>query len=359
MEGRTGSVSPRKEVVVRGRKELDLTTVPGGDGITTLYSQLNTCINDLDQKVGTVLRQHEVDFLSVYKSHMFSIQKEMKLLKEKASDEANKRRRDEEMVKLELERDWFRTEAVRLDALCKDYKRSAEEWKAKATVLEEERQFLQDQVIMAKKVNARSMEQLQTLQQKSRESLLTKSESSPTPQDRSTSSAPANPLFVTHLTPDPHTSTPDLHEQRYKDTISHLRNQLNVSQSALRRIRAVKTDYLLEKGELEDFFLACIEEVKKDIQVRRERMTSYSQRKTPIRPLNESELKFFTDTDKKRVIELLLTQDQVLLFLHRSLFPEPRSQSVARIPEIRQKKGREGRRNVGSPYPRHALFRER
>ena len=338
--------------VLRSRREVDFNTVPGGEGITALYSQLNSCISDLDLKVGTVLRQHEVDFLNVYKSHMFSIQKEMKLLKEKASEEANKRRRDEELVKLELERDWFRSEAVRLDSVCKEYKQSAEEWKARAQALEDDRQFLQDQVILAKKLHARSVEKIETLQQRT--------ESSPISKEFPTSTEAKSPVFVTRG------GSPDLcspgdtresDEQRYKDTITHLRNQLRVSQSALKRIRAVKTDYMLERGELEDFFLACIEEVKREITIRREKSVSLSRNKSPAR-LTALSLQCFTDSDKRKVMELLLSQEQVLLFLHRSLFPEKRSQSVARIPDLTQK--RQGQRQkAATPYPRHALFRER
>lgn len=352
MEGKgwspRGGQSPSKEML-RSRREVDFSTVPGGEGITALYSQLNSCISDLDLKVGTVLRQHEVDFLNVYKSHMFSIQKEMKLLKEKASEEANKRRRDQELVKLELERDWFRTEAVRLDSLCKEYRQSAEDWKARAQALEEDRQFLQDQVILAKKLHARSMEQMETLQQRT--------EFSPISKDFPPSTEAKSQVFVTRG------GSPDLGEpretdsQRYKDTIAHLRNQLRLSQAALKRIRAVKTDYMLERGELEDFFIACIEEVKREIQTRRGKSPSRSRIKSPAE-LNDLSLQSFTDSDKRKVMELLLSQEQVQLFLHRSLFPEKRSQSVARIPELTQK--RQGQRQkAATPYPRHALFRER
>ena len=90
----------------------------------------------------------------------------MKLLKEKASEEENKRRRDEELVKMEQERDWFRNEAVRLDKICKgtvslEYKKSVEKWKSRADALEEDRKFLEDQVLGAKKLNLRAREQLE------------------------------------------------------------------------------------------------------------------------------------------------------------------------------------------------------
>lgn len=99
-------------------KALD-SSIPQADTINGLYNQLQTNIADLDKKVGNILTQHEADFLNVYRGHMFNIQKEMRMLKDKADAEESKRKKDELVVKLEHERDWFRNEAVRLDEICK------------------------------------------------------------------------------------------------------------------------------------------------------------------------------------------------------------------------------------------------
>lgn len=99
-------------------KTLDA-SIPQAETINSLYNQLNSNIADLDKKVGSILTEHEADFLSVYKGHMYNIQKEMRYLKDKADAEESKRKKDELVVKLEHERDWFRNEAVRLDEICK------------------------------------------------------------------------------------------------------------------------------------------------------------------------------------------------------------------------------------------------
>jgi glutamate-1-semialdehyde aminotransferase len=94
-------------------------SIPQAETINGLYSQLQSNLAELDRKVGSILTQHEADFLSVYQGHMFNIQKEMRALKNKADAEESKRKKDELVVKLEHERDWFRNEAVRLDEICK------------------------------------------------------------------------------------------------------------------------------------------------------------------------------------------------------------------------------------------------
>lgn len=363
--------------VAKARKDLDVATLPNGENITSLYGQLNTCISvrdtqDLDHKVENVLKKHEADFLNVYRGHMFNVQKEMRMLKEKASEEENKRRRDEELVKMEQERDWFRNEAVRLDKICKgegslEYKKSVEKWKSRADALEEDRKFLEDQVLGAKKLNLRAREQLElyhktygligseskiespslSLDQSSRqEDLLAGPGKKVTYQGGTSSSELQSPMGEGRR-------VVGMAETQYVETINHLKSQLEAERRNLRQIKSAKTNYLLEKGELEDFFLQCIEEVRKEILTRRMKsaqllsrnaskvMTrSSSARHFPKAAVPESaddiKLEMFTDSDKRKVIELLVSNEQVLLFLHQSLFPQKRepSASQSRLQEV-------------------------
>ena len=91
----------------------------------------------------------------------------MRALKEKANEEESKRRKAEKIAALEKERDSLREKAERLDKVCKEYKKGVEKWKNKSDALEDDRKFLEEQILAAKKQNSRLQEQLGALQQSS------------------------------------------------------------------------------------------------------------------------------------------------------------------------------------------------
>jgi hypothetical protein len=90
----------------------------------------------------------------------------------------------------------------------------------------------------------------------------------------------------------------------------------------------------MQRNELEGFFLECVEEVKKDVIRRRLQSANYSVKKNTrgsAKTLNndmeeqDPRLDQYTSTDKKKVIELLLSNENVLLFLYEKLFPAVQS----------------------------------
>ena len=84
---------------------------------------------------------------------MYNVQKEMRQLRDKANEEECKKRRDSKISQLEHERDWFRNEAVRLDKICKEYKRGVEKWKSRVETLEDDQGFLEQQIMNTKVEN--------------------------------------------------------------------------------------------------------------------------------------------------------------------------------------------------------------
>merc|ERR1719310_2549496 len=137
---------------VEKRKEL-LEPMKSGSDILKLHGELQALADELDEKVEGKLNNNENAFFLAYKSHMYTVQKEFNELRQKADEEETKTRRDAKISSLEKELDWFMNEALRLDELCKKYKKELDKWKGKADALEDDRQFLQNQIMSAKKNN--------------------------------------------------------------------------------------------------------------------------------------------------------------------------------------------------------------
>lgn len=64
-------------------------------------------------------------------------------------------------------------------------------------------------------------------------------------------------------------------EVKYVETIRHLKNSIDSEKKNARSLRADKVNFMMQRNELEEFFLECIEEVRKDIVKRRTITSSY------------------------------------------------------------------------------------
>jgi len=128
-------------------------------------------------------------------------------------------------------------------------------------------------------------------------------------------------------------------EFKYQGRINNLRDKLKQQKMKTIEANSNKVKYFSDRNELEDFFLNCIEEVKKDIVKRKTKQDSYPHKKfnrsssqnfKKSKSLKGPKYEQFTKTDKKKVIELLISNEQVLLFLYEHLFPyeTQRPQSV-------------------------------
>ena len=133
----------------------------------------------------------------------------------------------------------------------------------------------------------------------------------------------------------------DIYDQNQKLIVENdkLKEQLRLSKSQLeierrnsRDLKTEKTNYFSKRSQIEELFLSCIEEVRKDIQ-RRKAVTLakdanlnsslHAKRNRKIddslsQAINNEQ---FTAPDKRKVIDLLLSNENVLLFLYEKLFP--------------------------------------
>ena len=108
-------------------------------------------------------------------------------------------------------------------------------------------------------------------------------------------------------------------ERQYQKEIRELKKNLSREKRDCARLRAAVVTNQTQRAELEEFFLRCIESVKRDIGRRRKKAASKKSKGAEGEPT--ADMDQFTSTDRAKVIERLLEQDEVLAFLYDHLFP--------------------------------------
>lgn len=339
----SGVDAKKKEQEARFRA---LEGTAAGPRIVEHHQDLTTLALSLDRRMAALLTEHEKDFFLAYKTHMYTVQKDIKTLRVKADSEEAKTREDSKIKALEGELDWFMTEALRLDELCKGYKQEVDKWKSKAHGLDEDRRFLEEQILGSKRQN----KILRAAAERARSSaysalMATKAAEgdAPTPaqpnlapeanssfqvtwrplsgslrvgskkmlEARSKTPELAGPRAVRLLPSDadpmvtrtgPHVGTSEV-EERYIEAIAHLKDSIAREQQNVRMLQAVRATQYSKKSELEEFFLKCIDDSRKDL-LRRRHLTMYRDK-----------------SEKERVLEAMLNSEDVLVCLYEKLFP--------------------------------------
>eukprot|EP00927_Polykrikos_kofoidii_P038216 TRINITY_DN32512_c0_g1_i1.p1 TRINITY_DN32512_c0_g1~~TRINITY_DN32512_c0_g1_i1.p1 ORF type:complete len:472 (-),score=83.86 TRINITY_DN32512_c0_g1_i1:359-1774(-) len=351
-----------------------LESTDAGPRITETHEDLTTLALTLDQKLGALLNEHEKEFFLAYKTHMYSVQREIKALRVKAAHEEAKTRMDTTIKQLEIQLEWFMREAMRLDGLCKGYKKEVDKWQQRAGALDEDRCFLEDQIKGAKRQN----KILRAAAERARSSchsalMVTKvradtgggvrvlaalkappvgevgcrpvsatgraasaNRSAPevrskTPPALSASSSagriPASKPSVTAGVGDvrgqigwtttargqqgsaakvgtiSHSVLGSDAEGRYNDAIEHLKESVTKEQHTVRMLQASRASSYSRKSELEEFFLKCIDEARKDLMKKRH-LTMYEEK-----------------DEREQVLEGMLNNEDVLVCLYEQLFP--------------------------------------
>lgn len=374
--GVTSEVKPSRHRDRSHHKFRALEATSAGPCITEHHQELTNLAMTLDQRMEKLLMEHEKDFFLAYKTHMYGVQRDIKALRMKADHEDAKTREDTKIRALEGELDWFMTEALRLDELCKGYKKEVDKWKSKADALDEDRRFLEDQIKGAKRQN----KILRAAAERARSSaynalMVTKAKSEAcertttptggslalkdgaaeaqqrkrpvsadaqgkavgsarraieaqrgTPEltglhasgsttslarDRSTGALQIAPYRGTSSPSSPMPMGEVAHqgvlgseaEERYVEAIQHLKECIAREQNTVRMLQAGRATSYSQKSELEEFFLKCVDEARKEL-MRKRHMTIQKDK-----------------SERERVLEAMLSNEDVLVCLYEKLFP--------------------------------------
>ena len=106
-------------------------------------------------------------------------------------------------------------------------------------------------------------------------------------------------------------------------------SQLEGERKTLRLFKNAKTNFLLEKGELEDLFLLCIEDAKRDIYARKVKAErSLNKGKKLMEKDRNVDFSEFKEIDRRKVMESFLNSQKVRKFLYEKMFGKPAEQQI-------------------------------
>nr|CCA17330.1 conserved hypothetical protein [Albugo laibachii Nc14] len=117
------------------------------------HVELHQVIGTLSDKIGALLGKQERDFLAAYRAHMFNVQKELHELRNQLQRTGTDESKTEKEKKLEEERDYFRKEALRLDEITSSISRDLQHVKDNLATTEKDRDWIAKQLKKYKKQN--------------------------------------------------------------------------------------------------------------------------------------------------------------------------------------------------------------
>ncbi|ETK82809.1 hypothetical protein F441_12139 [Phytophthora nicotianae CJ01A1] len=304
------------------------------------HAQLHDVVGSLSEKISSVLARQERDFLAAYRAHMYNVQKELHEMREKIHRNETVENKSEKIKKIEDERDWYRKEALRLDAFTTTMTKDLKYMKENLESIEEDRNWLEKQLKACKKQNKLLRAELDVrLAVPGNNSASDSTRVFPS-FDRSGSKilkhrGSQELLTTAHGLPQLNldvTSTSHEREEKLKKQIRTLKRELQHKSNELvaikRQQRLLKRDESTGQSLLEQFFLQCVSSVKEEVSRRRDCRPSSVKGQRGGRlmekarqPKFDVELDDFTPNDRVRLIERLLAHDEVLSFLYNQLFP--------------------------------------
>lgn len=124
------------------------------DKLQELNGQVNGVIEGLDDKLNKVLAKQEYEYLKGYNLYVKRKEKELRdLIEELNKKNSNNTLKDEKIINLERTIFLIRDDQIRMEKQKDDMSKQIKKWQSKSNNMEQERDFLQQQVLESKRQN--------------------------------------------------------------------------------------------------------------------------------------------------------------------------------------------------------------
>lgn len=310
------------------REEL-LEMLECGPKILELHEAMQAQCDEMYRKVEDKLTRNEEEYMSNVRVFMETKRAAADELQRNTDGEKAKQRRDLKIRELECELGKTMDVALKLDSNLKNLTDELTKWKGKAEALEDDRHFLEDKVKAMRESNTRLWTSVKKAEVAAIANIVSGQDLAGMLGEASVPET-AQPVLME----DSQQSTMrgslsrDL-DKKYRDRVQRLKHELAGERQLVMKMRTINDHQFGEPSQFEVIFLSCVDDMKADIFSRRKqqaegtiRGTSRLPQRRQISSTTDVSLEDFTVADRRRVIEMLLSRDEVIEFLHNRIYPQ-------------------------------------
>ena len=290
--------------------------IPEKDNLDKLEKELKGDIENLSNIMNSIILRHHKDYISSFTNFMNIVRKDLQMKLEQMEKIEEERRRINNVNIIKCERDYFRSESIRMHKLCKQLKEQLNDITIKMNLLK-------DEIILIKnKWKESQNEKRQIVFDLEKNTLITKELENSINHLREILYQEQNKIEIGKSEKkEEKVQLSNLLDKYKKD----LQKEKIKSNKAIGELVKIKQ----ERNKLENIFIDCVEETRKNIFNRRLREKSFEKINKNRSSISIGNNKSFNNninysnfltTDKKKIIENFILNDDVSNFIRDFMF---------------------------------------
>ena len=280
--------------------------------IEKIAKELQYDIKNLAKTIQEILDKHHKDYISTFSTFMDTVRKDLKLKLEQMEKIEEEKRKINDVRLIKCERDYFRLESIRMNNLCKNLKNKIDDMSLRMKILSDEvnnvtikwkdSENANKQLILELENNINSHKEIENELNQMKEMIVNKENENENNVTKSTNF-------------DDEINFNEINRLKNELKREKMKNQKNLNE--LNRIA-------LEKNKLENIFIDCIEETRKNIFNRRlkENLSNRMKKNFDVKTNYDS----FLPNDKKAILENFVFNDEVSNLIRETIFNKPKKE---------------------------------
>lgn len=289
--------------------------------IEKIAKALKGDIKNLAQTIQDILDKHHKDYISTFASFMDTVRKDLKLKLEQMEKIEEEKRKINDVKIIKCERDYFRLESVRMNKLCKTLSSKIDDMALRMKILSDEVNNLTIKWKDSETTNKQLFLELESSMQAQKE--IEKEMLGLKEIIQNSSSKPTDIISSENRKTDI-----DEDKEKYLYLIDKLKMELKKEKLRNHKSLSELNKILLEKNRLQNIFIDCVEETRKNIFNRRlKENLNYKNGKMKTAPNLGIEINTqydsFLPSDKKAILENFVFNDEVSNIIREAIFNKP------------------------------------